>query len=96
MFYTFRVLNSFTGLYECAKFEDGRPEPLDTYYINWRKGTLSAHMCSCPARVPCRHLKMLQEVLASGSKLWEVIYEEDKGLVRVVDQTVCVYRELME
>ncbi len=94
MYYVFRQTGDKT--YECSKWEDGGSQPLDVYEITWRKGTLSAHMCSCPARIPCRHLKMMQQVLDSGEKLWEVIYEEDIGITKVVDQTVCVFRELME
>lgn len=94
MYYVFRQTD--TNTYECSKWEDGRTFPTDVYVIQWRKGTLSAHMCDCPARVPCRHLKMLKEVLESGKKLWQVIYEEDVGMVDVVDQTVCIYEELIE
>ena len=89
MHYTFRQIGQKT--YEVTKWDD---EPLDTYTIEWRKGVLSAHMCDCPARVPCRHLKMLQEFIQRDLKGWEWIYEDD--WVRVHDQDVCVYEELVE
>jgi hypothetical protein len=89
MHYTFRQID--TNTYEVTKWDD---EPLDTYTIEWRKGILSAHMCDCPARVPCRHLKMLQEFIQRDLKSWEWIYEND--WVRVHDQDVCIYKELVE
>lgn len=96
-YYTFRVLNSFTGLVECTKWEQNRSHPVETYSISWRPGVLSANMCDCPARVPCRHIKMLKELKDRKiEKFWLVIYEEDVGVVEVYDQEVCVYRELIE
>ena len=89
MHYTFRQIGQKT--YEVTKWDD---EPIDTYTIEWRKGVLSAHMCDCPARVPCRHLKMLQEFIQRDLKSWEWIYEDE--WVRVHDQDVCVYEELVE
>ena len=89
MYYTFRQIGQKT--YEVTKWDD---EPLETYTIEWRSGVLSAHMCDCPARVPCRHLKMLQEFIQRDLKGWEWIYEDD--WVRVHDQDVCVYEELVE
>jgi hypothetical protein len=91
MHYTFRQISEKT--YEVTKW-DG--DPIDTYTIEWRKGVLSAHMCDCPARVPCRHLKMLKDAIDTGKmdEPWLWIYEDD--WVRVFDQTVCVFRELVE
>ncbi len=90
-YYTFRINKT---RYEVTKWSDNRVE--DTYTIEWRKGTLSAHMCDCPARVPCRHLNMLKEAIETGKmdEPWLWVYEDD--WVRVFDQTVCVYKELIE
>ena len=92
MFYTFRQID--TAVYEVTKWETYRTHPLDTYTIEWRKGVLSAHMCDCPARVPCRHLKMLQEFIQRDLKGWKWIYEDEWAQVH--DQDVCVYAELVE
>lgn len=97
MYYTFRLTSTSLQTYEVTKWEENRSIPLETYIIEWRKGILSAHMCDCPARVPCRHLKMLKEALETGKmeEPWLWIYGED-GWERVVDQTVCIFRELIE
>jgi hypothetical protein len=94
MFYTFRQID--TAVYEVTKWETFRTHPLDTYTIEWRKGVLSAHMCDCPARVPCRHLKMLKDAIDRGkmNEPWTWIFTDEWE--RVHDQDVCVYRELVE
>ena len=95
MFYTFRQIAEKT--YEVTKWEEFRTHPLETYVIEWRKGVLSAHMCDCPARVPCRHLKMLKDAIDTGKMdtPWTWVYQDDFW-VPVADQTVCVFRELVE
>jgi predicted nucleic acid-binding Zn finger protein len=95
LYYTFRQTGPMT--YEVTKWEDNRSYPLDTYVIEWRKGILSAHMCDCPARIPCRHLKMLKEAIDTGKmdEAWTWVYD-DNGWTAVVDQTICIYRELIE
>lgn len=81
---------------EVTKWEEGRPEPLETYEIKWRKGALSAHMCSCPARVPCKHLSIIQDAIKKGilQEHWHWYWQD--GWFRTKDQTVCIWRELIE
>lgn len=93
MYYTFREIQPY--LVEVTKWEDYRSLPLDTYTVSWRKN-MSAHCCDCPARVPCRHLKMLKDAIDSGkmNEPWTWIFTDEWE--RVHDQDVCVYRELVE
>lgn len=89
MYYTFRCIGE--NLFEVTKWEEHRSMPLDTYEVQWRKHQHSAKMCTCPARVPCRHLKMLAEALESPLRLFELIYQEDVGIVQVFDQKEFFY-----
>jgi hypothetical protein len=77
MYYTFRINKDH---YEVTKWEWGNP--LDTFEVRW-DGNLkrqNANMCSCPARVPCRHMDMLWYMIDSGCILehWLWYFENDQ------------------
>lgn len=92
IYYTFREIQN--EIFEVTKWEDNRSHPLDTYTVSYRKN-MSAHCCDCPARVPCRHLKMVTELVENyREEPWLWIYTDKWE--PVVDQTVCIFRELIE
>lgn len=96
-YYSLRSISA--SVYEVTKWEEHRSIPLNTYEIQWRKGVLSAHMCSCPARVPCRHLKMLKDAIERKLDLKYWIAQDTRDgyeWIEVQDQKVCVFEELIE
>jgi len=93
MYYTFREIQPF--LVEVTKWEDNRAYPLDTYTVSWRKN-MSANCCDCPARVPCRHLKMVDEFINGEYRIDPHLWIFSDKWERVYDQDVCIYRELIE
>lgn len=86
-YYTFR--QPYLDVYEVTKWEEYRSYPLETYEIIWRSGPVSANMCSCPARTPCKHLEMLREMIEceciQEHWLW---YQDENGWQTAHDQMV--------
>lgn len=93
MYYTFREIQE--QVVEVTKWEEHRSHPLDTYTVSWRKN-MSANSCDCPARVPCRHLVMVDEFIAGKYRDEPHLWFYSDGWERAYDQIVCVFRELIE
>lgn len=87
MYYTFRINKN---VYEVTKWEDSTP--LDTFEITWDgKKRKNANQCSCPARVPCRHLDMLWYMIDSGCILEHWLwYFEDGEFYTAYDQQLWI------